>query len=36
MMIGGETEVIQRLDPISAALAPGIGKIPRRARTGRN
>jgi 6-phosphogluconate dehydrogenase len=29
MMIGGETEVIQRLDPIFAALAPGIGDIPR-------
>jgi 6-phosphogluconate dehydrogenase len=29
MMIGGETEVIQRLDPIFAALAPGTGDIPR-------
>jgi 6-phosphogluconate dehydrogenase len=29
MMIGGESEVIQRLDPIFAALAPGIGDIPR-------
>jgi 6-phosphogluconate dehydrogenase len=29
MMIGGENEVIQRLDPIFAALAPGIGDIPR-------
>jgi len=29
MMIGGETEVIQRLDPIFAALAPGAGDIPR-------
>jgi 6-phosphogluconate dehydrogenase len=29
MMIGGETEVIQRLDPIFAALAPGMGDIPR-------
>jgi 6-phosphogluconate dehydrogenase len=29
MMIGGETEVIQRLDPIFAALAPGIGDVPR-------
>jgi 6-phosphogluconate dehydrogenase len=29
MMIGGETEVVQRLDPIFAALAPGIGDIPR-------
>ena len=29
MMIGGETEAIQRLDPIFAALAPGTGNIPR-------
>jgi 6-phosphogluconate dehydrogenase len=29
MMIGGETEVIQGLDPIFAALAPGRGVIPR-------
>jgi 6-phosphogluconate dehydrogenase len=29
MMIGGENEVIQRLDPIFATLAPGIGDIPR-------
>jgi 6-phosphogluconate dehydrogenase len=29
MMIGGENEVIQRLDPIFAALAPGMGDIPR-------
>ena len=29
MMIGGETEVVQRLDPIFATLAPGIGDIPR-------
>src|SRR6201993_1149577 len=29
MMIGGESEVIQRLDPIFATLAPGIGEIPR-------
>jgi 6-phosphogluconate dehydrogenase len=29
MMIGGETEVIRRLDPIFAALAPGMGDIPR-------
>jgi 6-phosphogluconate dehydrogenase len=29
MMIGGETEVVQRLDPIFAALAPGIGDLPR-------
>jgi 6-phosphogluconate dehydrogenase len=29
MMIGGETEIVQRLEPIFAALAPGIGKVPR-------
>jgi 6-phosphogluconate dehydrogenase len=29
MMIGGEPEVIERLDPIFARLAPGIGDIPR-------
>jgi 6-phosphogluconate dehydrogenase len=29
MMIGGETEVVQRLDPIFAALAPGRGDVPR-------
>jgi len=29
MMIGGENEVIERLDPIFAALAPGRGDIPR-------
>ncbi len=29
MMIGGETEVVKRLDPILATLAPGIGDIPR-------
>ena len=29
MMIGGESEVVQRLDPIFTALAPGIGDIPR-------
>ena len=37
MMIGGETAVVQRLDPIFATLAPGIGDIdahagPRRRR----
>jgi len=31
MMIGGETEIIQRLDPIFAALAPGLGDIPHTA-----
>ena len=31
MMIGGEIQVIQRLDPIFAALAPGLGDIPRTA-----
>jgi 6-phosphogluconate dehydrogenase len=29
MMIGGEKEVVKHLDPIFAALAPGIGNIPR-------
>ena len=29
MMIGGEPEVVKHLDPIFAALAPGIGTIPR-------
>ncbi len=29
MMIGGENEVVQHLDPIFATLAPGIGNIPR-------
>jgi 6-phosphogluconate dehydrogenase len=29
MMIGGEKEVVQRLDPIFSALAPGAGDIPR-------
>src|SRR5215472_17475944 len=29
MMIGGEDDVVQRLDPIFATLAPGIGEIPR-------
>ena len=29
MMIGGETEVVQHLDPIFSALGPGIGDIPR-------
>src|SRR3954469_7740891 len=28
-MIGGETEIVNRLDPIFAALAPGIGTAPR-------
>jgi 6-phosphogluconate dehydrogenase len=28
-MIGGETDVVQRLDPIFRSLAPGIGDIPR-------
>ena len=31
MMIGGETTVVQRLDPIFATLAPGIGEIARTA-----
>src|SRR5229473_1180785 len=29
MMIGGEKDVVQHLDPIFACLAPGIGNIPR-------
>jgi 6-phosphogluconate dehydrogenase len=29
LMIGGETPVVERLDPIFAALAPGVGEIPR-------
>jgi 6-phosphogluconate dehydrogenase len=29
MMIGGETDVVKRLDPIFATLAPGAGTIPR-------
>ena len=29
MMIGGEKEVVDRLDPIFAALAPGLGNAPR-------
>jgi 6-phosphogluconate dehydrogenase len=28
-MIGGEREIVQRLDPILAALAPGMGDTPR-------
>ena len=33
MMIGGDKPVVDRLDPIFATLAPGIGDIPPR-RTG--
>ena len=29
LMIGGETDVVRRLDPIFSTLAPGIGDIPR-------
>src|SRR5262245_26382440 len=29
MMIGGENEIVKRLDPIFATLAPGSGEIPR-------
>jgi 6-phosphogluconate dehydrogenase len=29
MMIGGDTEIVQRLDPIFATLAPGHGEVPR-------
>jgi 6-phosphogluconate dehydrogenase len=28
MMIGGEKEIVERLDPVFAALAPGIGNVP--------
>lgn len=31
MMIGGEKDVIQRLDPIFSSLAPGMGDVPRTA-----
>ena len=31
MMIGGETDVVQHLDPIFATLAPGIGRYPAHA-----
>jgi len=31
MMIGGDKKVVDRLDPIFAALAPGLGDIPRTA-----
>src|SRR6266496_162383 len=34
MMIGGEKNVVLRLDPIFATLAPGIGNIPRTAARG--
>ena len=37
MMIGGDKHVVERLDPIFAALAPGLGNIPRTAsRDGRD
>jgi 6-phosphogluconate dehydrogenase len=37
MMIGGDKAVVDRLDPIFASLAPGIGVIPRtEGRTGRD
>jgi 6-phosphogluconate dehydrogenase len=37
VMVGGESEVIDRLDPIFSALAPGIGEITRTAaRAGRD
>ena len=29
MMIGGEAEIVKRLDPIFKTLAPGMGNIPR-------
>jgi 6-phosphogluconate dehydrogenase len=36
MMIGGEQEVVKRLDPIFARLAPGPGDIPRTPGRGKN
>jgi len=37
MMIGGDKAVVDRLDPVFAALAPGIGDIPRtKGRDGRD
>ncbi len=29
MMIGGDKEIVDRLDPIFSALAPGLGSVPR-------
>ena len=29
MMIGGDTETVDRLDPIFKTLAPGVGDIPK-------
>src|SRR4029453_9146943 len=29
LMIGGDTDVVNRLDPIFAALAPGLGSVER-------
>jgi 6-phosphogluconate dehydrogenase len=34
MMIGGDADVVRRLDPIFASLAPGLGDIPRTRRPG--
>ncbi|WP_445500322.1 phosphogluconate dehydrogenase (NAD(+)-dependent, decarboxylating) [Microvirga sp. G4-2] len=31
LMIGGEAAVVERLEPVFAALAPGVGEIPRTA-----
>ena len=37
MMIGGDKQVVSRLDPIFATLAPGVGEIPRtKGRQGRD
>jgi 6-phosphogluconate dehydrogenase len=33
LMIGGKTEVVDRLDPVFATLAPGLGEIPRTRRS---
>ena len=34
LMIGGEPETVKRLDPIFAALSPGVGSIPKTAGRG--
>ena len=37
MMIGGDKEIVEHLDPIFAAMAPGVGNVPRTAgRDGRD
>ena len=34
MMIGGDQDIVERLDPIFAALAPGLGDVPRTQKRG--